>query len=381
MHEGSKVLYCPALRLKAGELAGVKELDDTVARYVLPRFIIPPVADRDDESQHKLFDSNYNVPDVGGLLSRHWLGRRAFIDPSYLISECGAAHSKEWLPPIFARARSLGVRPIPFVRSAGLGPELIAALKDSLPVDEKLKLGISVLSGDLEDPQLGEKLRSLLSELSLRFDECAVIADFTDADFSEVELVSPIISFALEALQELGPWQLIIFQGTYFPEKNPATQAGQTVSWPRNEWHAWHDAVKFDSATAEYLVFGDYAADSAKMSFKKGRAAPIPHYRYTTPSNWLVVRGGGSGGNSLVMADVCVRIVGSGQFAGPDFSRADRYIHENANGSNTPGNAQIWRQVNTTHHITQVVGDVASVRGIHIAPLPSMPDVLQAALF
>lgn len=380
MHEGSKVLYCPALRLKAGELAGVRELDDAVAQYVLPRFIIPPLADRDDESQGELFDFNYNVPDVGGLLSRHWLGRQAFIDPSYLVPECGAVHSKEWLPPMFARARSLGVRAIPFVRSTELGPELIGALKDALPIDEQLKLGISVLSGDLEDPQLGEKLRSLLSELSLKFDECAVIADFTDADFSEVELVSPIISFALEALQELGPWRLIVFQGTYYPEKNPATQAGQTVSWPRNEWHAWYDAVKFDSATAGYLIFGDYAADSAKMNFKKGRATAIRHYRYTTPSNWLVVRGG-RGTDSVVMADVCVRIVNSGQFAGPNFSAADRYIHANANGANTPGSAATWRQVNTTHHITQVVADVASVRGIHIAPLPSMPDALQVALF
>src|SRR6185437_5522173 len=113
MHEGSKVLYCPALRLKAGELAGVRELDGGVARHVLPRFIVPPAADRGDTPQDRLFDSDYCVPDVGGLLSVHWLGRRAFVDFSYLIPECGAAQSEEWLPPIFARTKSLHVRAIP----------------------------------------------------------------------------------------------------------------------------------------------------------------------------------------------------------------------------------------------------------------------------
>ncbi|MDN4574821.1 hypothetical protein DBB29_19670 [Pandoraea cepalis] len=381
MHEDSKVLYCPALRLKAGELAGVRELDNGVARHVLPRFIVPPADDRGDTPQHRLFDSDYCVPDVGGLLSGHWLDRRAFVDFSYLIPECGAARSEEWLPPIFARAKSLHVRAIPFIQADKLDPELIAAMKSVLPSDETLKLGIGVRSGDLDDPQLAETFRAIRSELSLGFHECAVFADFTDADFSEFQLVSPIIGFALEALQELGPWQLIVFQGTHYPEKNPASQVAETVVWPRNEWHAWHEAVKFDANTAEHLIFGDYAADCAKMNFKKARAQAIRHYRYATPAAWLIVRGGNGGNDSRIMADVCQRIVDSGQFAGADFSLADRYIYDNATGGGNPGNPQIWRQVNTTHHITQVVSDVAKVRRVLIAPLPSEPAVIQVPLF
>lgn len=382
MHKVSKVLYCPALRLKAGELAGVRELDDEVAQYVLPRFIVPPVADRDDTSpQRRLFNSDYCVPDVGSLLSSHWLGRQAFVDFSYLISECGAVQSEEWLPPIFARSRSRHVRAIPFVQADKFCPELIAAVKTVLPVDETLKLGISVRSGELEDVQLGDKIRMTLSKLSLSFSECAVFADFTDADFSDFQMVSPVIRFALEALQDLGPWQLIVFQGTHYPETNPAKQPDQTVVWPRNEWHAWHDAVRFDAGTAKHLVFGDYAADCAKMNFKKARASAIRHYRYATPTDWLIVRGGKGGGDSRIMADVCQRVIDSGRFAGANFSLADRYIRDNAADGTNPGNPQIWRQVNTTHHITQVVTDVAKVRGIHIALLPPVPTTLQTTLF
>jgi len=38
----SKPIYCPALRMKSGELEGVRQLASDVANCVLPRFIVPP---------------------------------------------------------------------------------------------------------------------------------------------------------------------------------------------------------------------------------------------------------------------------------------------------------------------------------------------------
>jgi hypothetical protein len=40
----------------------------------------------------------------------------------------------------------------------------------------------------------------------------------------------------------------------------------------------------------------------------------------------------------------------------------------------------MWRQVNTTHHITRVVTDVAKVRGIAIAEIPQEIIPLQLSL-
>ncbi|MHA7685342.1 beta family protein [Cupriavidus sp. PET2-C1] len=71
-----------------------------------------------------------------------------------------------------------------------------------------------------------------------------------------------------------------------------------------------------------------------------------------TPTDWLVVCGEHGGGDSRIMADVCQRIVNSGHFAGADFSLPDRYIQSNVTDGTNPGNAQIWRQINTSHHIT-----------------------------
>lgn len=362
-----KVLYSPALRMKTGELSGMRDLKQDVAAYVLPRFIVPPLGERDDD-QPDLFPLG-QAPDVGGILAKYWYGRRAFIDLTYLIKEAGRDNLGAWLPQMFSRARSLRTRGIPMAMLRDLGEVEAKGFKGAIPHDEILKFAIGVSSGEMVDPNFGRLLSSALSWLGLQYRDCAIIADFSDSDFSVPDYVTPIISGAFEQLQDLGDWQHIIFQGTHYPEKNPA-DPGETTLCPRNEWTAWRQAVKFAPTTADYMIFGDYSADSSKMTFGGAGAPAIRHYRYTTEDDWLVVRGGKTGSDRAIMKDVCSRIVTNALFAGPRFSVADAYIHRTANDLDGPGNSTMWRQVNTTHHITRVVTDVAKVRGISISEIP-----------
>ncbi|WP_211441957.1 beta family protein [Collimonas humicola] len=373
-----KILYSPALRLKAGELNGVRDLKHDVAAYVVPRFIVPPLGERDD-NQDELFPPG-KAPDVGGILSKYWFGRRAFVDLTYLIDEAGRESIATWLPQMFVRARSLKARGIPMAMLRDLIGDEALAFKAAIPQDETLKFAICVASGELVNTDLGVQVNAALAKLGLNATNCAIIADFSDSDFSQPDHVAPVISGALEQLQELGAWQHIIFQATHYPEKNPA-EPGQSALCPRNEWAAWRQAVKFDPTTAEYMTFGDFAADSSKMSFGGAGGAPaIRHYRYTTEDAWLVVRGEKSGADKAIMKDVCSRIVASGHFASARFSTADAYIYRTANDLDGPGNSTMWRQVNTTHHITRVVTDVAKVRAIPISEIQEEPIAQQMSL-
>ena len=375
--KGNKILYCPALRMKAGELSGVRELAPDVAAHVLPRFIVPPPSERDDD-QPELFLLG-DTPDVGGLLSRHWLNRPAIIDSTYLIAERGRDNLASWLPQMFRRARSLHVKAIPMARLADLGDLEMDAFKESIAEEDDLKFSFCVSSGEMVGPEFGLTLSRAVEQLGLQAVDCAVIADFSDSDFSAPDLVAPIIGWALELLQDLGQWRHIIFQGTHYPEKNPA-EHGASELWPRNEWAAWRQAVSFDPATAEHVIFGDYAADCAKMVFGGSGGKAIRHYRYTTESAWLIARGGKAGSDKTVMEEICARIVASGHFAGAQFSTADAYIALTAQGQDGPGNSTIWRQVNTKHHLTRVVVDVANVRGISIEEPPVQDSGSQLVL-
>jgi hypothetical protein len=349
--------------MKIGELAGVRELALDVAACTIPRFILPPRSERDG-SQPTLFVVD-NIPDISGALARHWRDRSTFIDATYLMDECGRDQIGIWLPKMFERARRARVRAIPMASLRDLGQKKARAFRAALNLDDRVKLGICVSSGEMIGAEFVAAMSRALELTGLTPGECAVIADFHDADFSAPEVVAPIISGALESLQDLGPWQYIIFQGTHYPEKNPADH-GSHMLWPRNEWNAWRQAVRFDPSTKEHMMFGDYAADCAKIEFGSSGFSAIRHYRYATETDWLVVRGENTGSDRQIMQRVCRKIVDSGHFAGAGFSAADSYIFRTANHADGPGNAAIWRQMNTTHHISRAVADIAKVRGIEI---------------
>lgn len=380
MNSRKSFLYMTALRMKKGELEGLSWLRDDVADCVIPMLIVPPAKDRGSSSQESLFAVSKSIPDVGGVLSKYWVHRPAFVDPRVLFREYGTDNAIHWLPALFDRARRLGVLATPVASLVTLETVGTAGFRAAISFDEELMFGLSIQSGDMTDPSLNLRIQSVLAGLGLKPSQCAVISDFTDADLSEPSLVAPIIRSSLEQLQSLGQWQFIVFLGTHYPEKNPA-QPGQTFIQPRNEWHSWTEAVEFDPSTAQQMLFGDFAADSAKIDFKTGRAQPIRHSRYTTTSNWLVVRGENEGSDYEVMKGVYQRIVKSGMFSGATFSNADTYIFDVAqNNIRKAGNATTWRQINTTHHITRVVADIAEVRRIPILSLPDTPANTQQNL-
>lgn len=358
----TRPLYVPALRLKQGEYRGLQRLAPDVAEKVVPRLVVPPPKERDAE-KHRPLTKDEIVHETGRRIADHWKMRDALLDVRFLFAEFGEAECVEWLPKMFDVARKAHAQPIPVMGLAdALGPRA-AAFRLALATETTTKVAIRVESGEI-DRDLGDRVAAAVSALGVTPEGCAVLADFSDADFSDALAVAGIAQAALEDLQGIGRWHYVVFQGTNYPEVNPAESGGDAVV-PRNEWLAWKEAIKLDGASPEHLVFGDYGADCAKFQFKKASGGiPIRHYRYTTPDSWLVVRGSAEGQAAAVMRGVCERILRSGKFAGRGFSSADDYIFKTAKGWDGPGNGSTWREINTTHHITRVVRDIGDIKGI-----------------
>ncbi|MGE8136484.1 beta family protein [Novosphingobium subterraneum] len=356
-------LYAPALRMKAGELEGVRLLAGDVADCVLPRFIVPPFGERDPDMPLPL--SMDRVPDISVALSAAWRGRPALIDATYILDEFGRDQASHWLPAMFKMAKAKGVEAIPaafLTDIADCGTAYLAAIDQTADI----KFALLVSSDEMVGSDLHDSLNGALVSLGLKAEECVVVAEFADVEFSEPSIVAPIISGTLEALQECGLWQCIVFQGSHYPDKNPA-DPGATEFWPRNEWRAWKLAVRFDPTTAEHMIFGDFAADCSRIEFGGTGGKAIRHLRYTVGDSWRVERGPKVGSDREAMHRVYSKIAGSTDFAGAGFSKADAYIAHAAANLNAPhGSAKNWREINTTHHITQVVNDIARVRGISI---------------
>jgi hypothetical protein len=349
--------------MKAGELEGVRLLAADVADCVLPRFIVPPQSER-DETKPLLFEVE-EMPDIGVALGTHWRCRPVLIDATHIIDEYGRDRIALWLPAMFERARNSQVRAIPVAQLTDLGGAEALAFRAASAVGERIKFANCIPSDEMVGPDFSAAMTEALDRLGLTPGDCAVLVDFGGSEFSNPSIVAPIIGGALETLQDFGPWQQIIFQGTHYPEHNPAKD-GSVEVWPRNEWLAWRQAVNFDPTTAEHMTFGDYAADCAKMTFGGSRAPAIRHIRYATKDSWRIQRAAKSGFDVHRMHGVYKAICDCGEFAGKGFSQADAYIAREAKAPAKPGSATTWRQLNTTHHITQVVADIAKVRGIVI---------------
>lgn len=369
-------LYAPALRMKAGELEGVRLLAGDVADRVVPRFIVPPSSERGPDMPLPL--SMDRVPDVSGALGGSWRRRPALIDATYILDEFGRDRAPDWLPNMFLLARQKGVLAIPAAYLNDIN-DCARAYRASIEASDTTKFGILVSSDEMVGPDLRPSLDTALRSLGLKASDCAVVAEFAEVEFSEPTIVAPIIRGALEALQDCGLWQYVIFQGSHYPDKNPADD-GATEFWPRNEWRAWKQAVQFDPTTAEQMIFGDFAADCSRIEFGGSGGKAIRHLRYTAGDSWRVERGSKAGSDRDAMHRVYLKIVGSTDFAGAGFSKADAYIAQAAANLNAPhGSAKTWREINTTHHITQVVSDIARVRGIKIKA-PSVDAEVQMEL-
>jgi hypothetical protein len=365
MTSKNTVWYDPALRMKAGELEGLGGLAPDIADRTLPRMIVPPPEERDENLQAALFEIEAQ-PEIGKTLAAVWPRRDVLIDPTFLLDEFERSRSGMWLPKMIESAWKRDVQAIPLAQADDFLADDVEAFKAAASHPGAIKLGILIPSDDLTDVEVLNLVIDKLSGIGLDPKNCLITADFSEADFTQPDFVAEVIEGVLDTLKESALWKQVVFQGTNYPEKNPALPGGY-YQIPRNEWIAWRRAVKFDPQTAEEMIFGDYAADCAKMKFggKGGRA--IRHYRYATSDAWYIQRGQDTGTHDENMRAVCMGIVASGLFAGREFSSADDQIYLNSRGLTGPGNAKNWRAVNTTHHITRVVTDIGAVRGVTFA--------------
>ncbi|MGR3715230.1 MAG: beta family protein [Thermohalobaculum sp.] len=120
--------YVPALRMKAGELAGLRNLMPQVADRVLPRVVIPPPGERDQALEAQLFKVE-DEPDVADALAAHWRGRGALVEATHLLPEFGRDAVGRWLPRMLERAPASAPR-IGGLAGADCGSPVVTEIGD-----------------------------------------------------------------------------------------------------------------------------------------------------------------------------------------------------------------------------------------------------------
>ncbi|WP_429910578.1 beta family protein [Glycocaulis sp.] len=346
--------YSPALRFKQGEYLAAARVAPDIRKHLEPRFIIPSLKDVDPEKGRPLSADELAYL-TAERIGKHWASGVAYLDAKYVALTLGQAG----LVRLYAVAQSRNPQITALLSPSDIeGPFVRRALKPIFP-----RLGILVAYQNLDEI---EKCLVALRRLNCSPEDCTLFIDFAGAPL-EIEGVAGSVAQIFEQASAFARWGRIVFQGSSFPSWNPA-DAGGEFRVPRDEWRVFNEAAQECSLAPGQLMFGDYGADSSKIVFpRKGGARAIRHIRFTGTTDCVVVRGASEGTDQSVMREVCQRLVAMKEFVSPSFSYADNQINKIAHGLCGPGNASTWRELNTAHHITQVIRQLGASRGIQFS--------------
>lgn len=371
-------VYCPVLRLKAGERDAVALLSADVRSRLLPLFVAPPPSEKDTELGRHLSASEL-VAVTAERVGKTWPLRPCLLDPRFLFQKLSEDNATTWLPDLFRQARRKSAQPWIVADLRTLDGTLARSVAIVL-AEANSPFALRLKPEDIEDEALTRRIQRALLSVVRKPSETLLVLDFGNSlDFSSTSDIADVMVSTLARLLDIGLWSQVIWQATSYPEINPAQPGGLAVL-PRGEWLSFEAAWSLDPASRKYLMFGDFAADSAKFNFSNGKGIPaIAHFRYSTKENWLVSRGVKDAKLSSEMPKIAERIVSSDHFAGAHFSRGDRYIQEAAWG-HVVGQAKNWRCANATHHLTQVIQDIGALAGFTIERVPALEQAFQGSL-
>nr|WP_325262682.1 hypothetical protein [uncultured Rhizobium sp.] len=356
--------YVPVLRLKQAEYDSMALLNQSAKSQILPHFIIPPASKKDKESG-RLFTGEETLQTSAQRVGRFWMNRPSLIDVRFISRWATANLPAGWLINFMQRIEKNSGMPIPVVSLTDFRGSHRREFIDAV-IANRRGMAIRLSLSDLGDDELKNKLHQALLSAALKPQECVLLVDFSDADFSSVSEVEDQYRIYFDILYEIGLWSKVIFQGNSYPDQNPC-KPGLTVSIPRNDWLAWRGASS-EKMFAAHTLFSDFAADNAVFRFDPVAVPAIRHIRYSVPDAWTVYRAEDGSKDQTRLQKIARTIATSSSFAGRNFSWGDRWIDDCAFAAGRPGTSVIWRKVNLTHHFSRVIFDLREVTGFTSEP-------------
>jgi hypothetical protein len=362
--------YSASLRLKEGEVTACAKLPWNAKSRIAPIFVAAPPSDRDPKKRRPLTNDELIIEN-GIRIAKAWGAASCMLDPRYLELRFGRENCDDWMPAIFREARLSGARPGVVVNLADANGQMLGAYAKALK-EAQTYPAIRLTLNDMQLPELYVLLSAVLGALGCVPADTVLILDFGSASIGDVSIAADVIVAAFDRVGSYGRWHRVIASMTSYPEVNPAEQ-GELILLPRTETAIWRHVLNSEHIDRATAIMGDFGPDSSKFVFKAGGVAPIPHYRYSTPDKWLVVRGTRTGDQAHNVRAIAQKLVDHELFMGPDFSFGDWYYAQSARGR-VVGSPTEWRAANVNHHLQFIVRHLALELGLELQASPQQPE-------
>jgi hypothetical protein len=351
--------YVPCLRWRLAERQALEALSDRAKDSVVPLITIPDLEfDFEDGTPKKTVGEH-----VGTFPKRHkdkWKTRKSWIDADPKIQTEVMPDGRPVFTFVFDEIRKFKAAAMPVV-SLDCTPKVVAQIAAIAAIDKK-GVGLRARIEHVMKASFGASLDSLLKSLKVEPEETDLIVDLGTPNYEPYAAFAAALAVALGKIPKLAAYRNFILVGCAFPDtlKEVSAPGGYI------ERHDWKFYVELLAKLPKGLrppMFGDYATVNpgfvAKMDMRK--INPAGKIVYATKDKWLVRKGGAFRGNEKQMHTLSADVVKSGFFRGPAFSAGDDYIDKCAKKVVGPSNQTRWKSVGINHHITQVIGEVASL--------------------
>lgn len=351
--------YVPILKSRAAEYDALQVASAGDLAALTPLIELTPMPQQFIEGQPTP-SLEAHVLSVERNLLRTWGNeRRVFVDMCWLKSIARTADSSHPMKLLLDRASDAALLVVPVVGVA-CDEDYRAAVREG---HSGRGVCLRLLSADLARPDVESAVATLLAELDLTPADVDLLVDLKALNAGALDFNIIGALGILSQVPTVESWRSFTLAGGAFPENLSEMSPASEERFTRAEWAVWK-ALR-QRSLARRPTFADYAIahpePSTEMDPRLMRISA--QLRYTTGDEWLVFkeRNIRDFGNEQFIR-ICERLATREEFRGPDFSWGDDYIAKRADGTDSrPGNPRMWRKVGTSHHLAEVVSQIASL--------------------
>lgn len=218
------------------------------------------------------------------------------------------------------------------------------------------------LGGEEQDPDPSipaGQIATMLTSVGLTTLDVDLLIDFwAIGSARDVNRCLPLALTMLQWAGTTGPWRSVTLASGAFPQSISTLPLGAITPLPR------HDAEFYAQVVAAgpdiQPDYGDFGINHPYIQPPIPRA-PKPNLRYTSGTEWQVVREEKLLPGNESFFTVCERLVQSGLWAGSAYSAGDTEIERCSQSTGGAGTATQWLADGASHHMAHVVDRLATL--------------------
>jgi len=322
--------YVPLFRSKSGEAAALFHLNVAAKDRIFPIFNLTKSV------------SGSFASEVG----KAWAGRHLGLSGQFNYKENGSGADFQ---RVFAELTSAGVNVVPTIAFGA--PAEYAEIVWAITRSAGTGLAVKVRTGDLQ-----QVAAWLAANGQQPQDVDLVLTVGHIPDIGE-GVVDDAVLHTLQQLRLPLPWRSITLAASAAPKDMSSMKLGHNAV-PRLDWLLWqklHPQVDFQ------LDYGDCGISHPGMKDAPGfaMAAATVSVRYTTDSEWIVLKGRPIKGTTRVdmpkqYKQHAATLVAAPQFGGVANCWGDGRIPQIASGAISAGNRRSWVELGANRHLSLV---------------------------